>query len=86
VFFSVNIITLFTLVLLRHQGGVFYYCGPCHTLIYPLSLRDQKGEYMLVLDRECIFNRSSIFVPEWPKGEFVSILIGCILLTKITIM
>jgi len=23
-----------------------------------------------------------IFVPEWPKGEFVSFCIGCILLTK----
>lgn len=67
-----DIITLFTLVLLRHQGGVFYYCGPCHTLFYSLSLCDKKGEYMLVLDRECFFNRSSAFVPEWPKGEFVS--------------
>jgi len=25
-----------------------------------------------------------IFVPEWPKGEFVSVCVGCILLDKIT--
>jgi hypothetical protein len=27
-----------------------------------------------------------IFVPEWPKGEFVSFCVGCILLDKITIV
>jgi predicted RNA-binding protein with TRAM domain len=27
-----------------------------------------------------------IFVPEWPKGEFVSFCVGYILLDKITIM
>jgi hypothetical protein len=64
---SVNIITLFTLVLLRNQGGVFYYCGPCHTLFYSLSLCDKNGEYMLVLDHECIFNRSSDFCPRMAK-------------------
>jgi hypothetical protein len=67
VFLSVNIITLFTLVLLRHQGGVFYYCGPYHTLFYPLSLCDKKGEYMLVLDWECIFNLSCDFCPKMAK-------------------
>jgi hypothetical protein len=43
--------------------GSIYYCGPSHTLFYPLSLCEKKGEYMLVLDRECIFNRSSDFCP-----------------------
>jgi hypothetical protein len=59
--------TLFTLVLLRHQRGLFYYCGSSHTLFYPLSLWDKKGEYLLSLDRECIFNRSSDFCPRMAK-------------------
>jgi hypothetical protein len=25
------------------------------------------------LDQDCIYNQSSIFVLEWPKGEFVSL-------------
>jgi hypothetical protein len=65
---------------LRHQGRVFYECSfSIHCL--PFVLLRQKGGVFLVLDQECIFNRSSDFVPEWPKGEFVSF-IGYILLTK----
>jgi hypothetical protein len=41
---------------------------------------------MFDLDRDCIFNWSSDFVPEWPKGEFVSFCVGCIMLDKITSM
>jgi hypothetical protein len=48
-----------------------------------LSLCDKKGEYLLVvfgISTGNVFpNRSSVFVPEWKKGEFVSILISYIL-------
>jgi len=42
-FLSVDIFTLFTLVLLRHLGGVIFVCFLI-TLFYPLSLCDKKGE------------------------------------------
>jgi hypothetical protein len=45
-----------------------------------LSLCDKKGEYFLVvfgISTGNVFpNRSSVFVPEWPKGEFVIILLA----------
>jgi hypothetical protein len=49
--------------------------------VYPLSLCDKNGEYFfllfLVFKTENVFpNQSSVFVPEWPKGEFVSILLA----------
>jgi hypothetical protein len=40
-FLSVDIITLFTLILVRHLGGVFFFLI---TLFYPLSLCNKKGE------------------------------------------
>jgi len=43
------------------------------TLFYSLSFCDKKGGVIFDLDRDCIFNRSSIFVLEWPKGEFVGV-------------
>jgi len=44
-----------------------------------LSLCDKNGEYFLLLflvfqTGNVFSNWSSVFVPEWPKGEFVSIL------------
>jgi len=74
--------TLFTLVLLRHQWGLFYYCGPSHTLFYPLSLWDKRGSICLFWTGNVFLTGLVIFVPEWPNGEFVSYFIGCILLTK----
>jgi len=48
--------TLFTLVLLRHLGGVFY--NYSFSMLYlPFVLLRQKGRVILVLDQECIFNR-----------------------------
>jgi hypothetical protein len=35
--------TLFTLVLLRHQGGVFYYCGLFVLRLPFVPLREKKG-------------------------------------------
>jgi hypothetical protein len=57
--------------------------------VYPLSLCDKKGEYFLVLfgvQTENVFpNQSSVFVPEWPEGEFVSIFISYILVKTKTL-
>jgi len=62
--------TLFTLILLRHQGGVF---DGFSILCLPFVLLRQKGGVFFVLDWESIFKTGQvIFVPEWPKGEFVS--------------
>jgi hypothetical protein len=48
------------------------------TLFYPLSLCPfvtKRRSNFLCLDRECISKTGQvIFVPEWPKGEFISIL------------
>jgi hypothetical protein len=58
--------TLFTLVLLRHQGGVSYVCG--FLLLYlPFVLFRQKGG-VLFLDRICIFNQLSDFCSRMVKG------------------
>jgi hypothetical protein len=58
-----DVITLFTLVLLRPLGGVIF--GVLVwlisiTLFYPLSFRDERGSNFY-LDWDCIFNRSSDF-------------------------
>jgi hypothetical protein len=41
--------------------------------VYPLSLWDKKGEYMLVLDRECIFNPVKWFLSH--NGQMGSLLV-----------
>jgi hypothetical protein len=33
----------------------------------------KKGEYFLIWTRILFLNWSSVFVPEWPKGEFVGL-------------
>jgi hypothetical protein len=60
-FFSVDIITLFTLVVQRHLGGVFFF----HYSILPFVT---KMGVIVDLDRDCIFNRSSDFCPRMAKG------------------
>jgi hypothetical protein len=52
------------------------------TLFYPLFFCVKKGGVIFDLDRVCIFNRSSIFVPEWPKWEFVSLWLATFSWTK----
>jgi hypothetical protein len=46
-----------------------------NTLFYPVFL-GQKWGVFFDLDWDCIFNRSSVFVPEEPKGEFVGLLLA----------
>jgi hypothetical protein len=41
---------------------------------------------MFDLDRDCMFNRLSNFVLDWPKEKFISFCVVCILLDKITYM
>jgi hypothetical protein len=43
------------------------------TLFYHLSFCDKMGGVIFYLEQDCIFNRSSVFVPEWPKGAFVGL-------------
>jgi hypothetical protein len=56
------------------------------TLFYPSSFCDKKGESLLIWTVIVFLIRQVIFVPEWPKGEFVSFCVGYILLDKITSM
>jgi predicted membrane channel-forming protein YqfA (hemolysin III family) len=70
-------ITLFTLVLLRPLGGVIFVVLLL-LLCFPFVPLRQKGGVIFDLDRDCIFwtgivflTGQVIFVPEWPKGEFV---------------
>lgn len=44
-----------------------------NTLFYPLSFCDKKGEYFFILTGIVFLTSQVIFVPEWPKGEFVSL-------------
>jgi hypothetical protein len=43
------------------------------SLFYPLSLCDKKGEYFLIWTGIVFLTGQVIFVPEWPKGEFVGV-------------
>jgi hypothetical protein len=54
------------------------------TLFYPLSRCDKKGEKFFIWTEIVFLTGQVIFVPEWPKGEFVSFSVGFILLDKIT--
>jgi hypothetical protein len=46
----------------------------------------KRGSNFFVWTGNVFPNRSSIFVPEWPNGEFVSILASFCVLDKITCM
>jgi len=55
----------------------FYY------FVYPLSLCDKKGRVIFLFRPGMYFQTGQvIFVPEWPKGEFVSILASFCVWTK----
>jgi predicted membrane channel-forming protein YqfA (hemolysin III family) len=43
------------------------------TLFYPLSLCDKKGNNFYFWTGIVFSTGQVIFVPEWPKGEFVSL-------------
>jgi len=56
--------------------------------VYPLSLCDKMGEYLVLFGIKTgnVFpNWLIFFIPEWPKGEFVSIFIGYILVKTKTL-
>jgi hypothetical protein len=81
-FLSVDIITLFTLVLLRHWGGVivvWFFSLLCFTLCPFVTKRGSNFWFGL---RMYFQTGQVIFVPEWPKGEFVSILVSFCVWTK----
>jgi predicted membrane channel-forming protein YqfA (hemolysin III family) len=46
----------------------------------------KKGEKFLIWTRIVFLTGQVIFVTEWPKWEFVSFCVGCIMLDKITSM
>jgi hypothetical protein len=73
-------ITLFTRVLLRPLGGVIFILLYLDfiTLFYPLSLCDKTGRNFQFGPGMYFQTGQVFFVPEWPKGEFVSF-IGLIL-------
>jgi hypothetical protein len=54
------------------RGSNFTYSFS-HTLFYPLSFCDKKGEYFLFWTGIVFLTSQVIFVPEWPNGEFVSL-------------
>jgi len=60
--------TLFTLVLLRHQGGVFYYCGPSILYLPFVPLRQKGGVYVWFGLGLYFFIWSSDFCPRMAKG------------------
>jgi hypothetical protein len=51
--------------------------------VYPLSLWDKKGEYMLVLDRKCIFNPVKWFLSQnGQRGSLLGFLLAAFCWTK----
>jgi hypothetical protein len=66
-FLSVDIITLFTLVLLRPLGGVIvvWFFSLLYFTLFPFVTKRGSN---FDLDRDCIFNRSSDFCPRMAKG------------------
>jgi len=68
-----DFITLFTLVLLRPLGGVIFIVIDFYYSILPFVPSWQKWGVIFFLDWDFIFTGQVIFVPEWPKGEFVNL-------------
>jgi len=59
--------TLFTLVLFRHQGGVFYYCGLFKLCLPFVPLRQKRGSIYLFWTGNVFLTRSSDFCPRMNK-------------------
>jgi hypothetical protein len=81
-FWSLGIITLFTPVLLRHLGGVifvWFFLLLCSTLCPFVT---KKGG--VIWTGIVFLTGQVIFVPEWPKGEFVSLWLATFWLENIT--
>jgi uncharacterized membrane protein len=57
-----------------------------YTLFTLCPFETKRGSIFLIRTGIVFLTGQVIFVPEWPKGEFVSFFVGCILLDKITIM
>jgi hypothetical protein len=52
------------------------------TLFYPLSLYDKKGSNFYFWIGIVFLTSQVIFVPKWPKGEFVSLYLATFCWTK----
>jgi hypothetical protein len=72
-FLSVDIITLFTLVLLRRLRGVIFIPNCFTTLFYLCPFVTKRGSNFYFGPGMYFQTDKVIFVPEWPKGEFVSL-------------
>jgi hypothetical protein len=57
-----------------------------YTLFTLCPFETKRGGICLIWIGIVFLTSQLIFVPEWPKGEFVSFCVGYILLDKITIM
>jgi hypothetical protein len=66
--------TLFTLVLLRHQGEVFYYCGLSKLCLPFVPLRQKRGSIYLFWTENVFLTRSSDFCPRMAKWGVCSFL------------
>jgi hypothetical protein len=64
--------TLFTLVLLRYQGGVFWYCGLSILCLPFVPLRQKWRVYVSFWTINVFLTGLVNFLQEWPNGEFVS--------------
>jgi hypothetical protein len=68
-----DFITLFTLVLLRLLGGVFFFVVDFYYSILPFVPLSQKRGVIFIWTGIVFLTGQVIFVPEWPKGEFVGL-------------
>jgi hypothetical protein len=80
-------ITLFTLVLLRSLGGLIFIAVGFYYFVLPFVSLWQKGGVIFIFGPEIHFQTGQvIFVPEWPKEEFVRLWLATFCLDKITCM
>jgi hypothetical protein len=63
------------------RGSILWLWFSYYVLSFVL-LRQKGGVYVSFWTGNVFLTGQVIFVSEWPKGEFVSFCIGCILLTK----
>jgi predicted membrane channel-forming protein YqfA (hemolysin III family) len=72
--------------LVKPSRGSILLLWSFYTLFTLCPFETKRGSICLIWTGIVFLTGQVIFVPEWPKGEFISFCVGCILLDKITSM
>jgi hypothetical protein len=85
-FFSVDFIYSIYPCQVETSRGSILLMWSFYTMFTLCPFETKRGSICLIWTGIVFLTGQVIFVPEWPKWEFVSFCVGCILLDKITIM